>query len=248
MIEWIPVQGGKMLLGLRADEARMLAEAAAARSRKLVADDPDPLHAEREARELEEKWGNVDYLLEQLAFSMPAHPMELSPFSITKQPVTRGDWRAYQAATQAATPEGWSNDKGHDDAALTGVSWEEANAYAIWRGAKLPTEAQWEFVARGMEGRALAWGNDWLGDDALQGGLIHAPGDFYEWCADEFGPYPGADRQACDRIQTPPGGWWGTRTRRGGALPGIPETTVMRRGADSKIRLRDTTFRLVKTA
>jgi formylglycine-generating enzyme required for sulfatase activity len=247
MIEWIPVPGGEVLLGLSADEARTLARAAAKRARAMVSADPDPLRADREARELEDKWGNVEYLCEQLAFSMPAHLVELAPFSVTKQPVTHGDWRAFAAATKAPAPAGWSGDGAADDTALVGVSWEEANAYASWRGAKLPTEAQWELAARGPKRTALAWGNDWLGEAAQVGGVIRAFGELHEWCVDEFAPYPGADQLACDRIAPPPGGWWGTRTRRGGALPGIPHTTVMRRGADPDVRLRDTTFRLVKT-
>ena len=70
--------------------------------------------------------------------------------------------------------------------------------------------------------------------------------ELYEWCADEFAPYPGADKIAVGRIEPPPGGWWGTRTRRGGAIPGIPVTVVTRGGADPSLRLRDTTFRLVR--
>ncbi|CAN5296103.1 hypothetical protein BH09MYX1_BH09MYX1_05730 [soil metagenome] len=70
--------------------------------------------------------------------------------------------------------------------------------------------------------------------------------DRYEWCADEFAPYAGADEIAVGRIDPPLGGWWGTRTRRGGAIPGLPVTVVTRGGADPSVRLRDTTFRLVR--
>ena len=70
--------------------------------------------------------------------------------------------------------------------------------------------------------------------------------ELYEWCADEFGPYPGADKIAFGRLPPPPGGWWGTRVRRGGVIPGFPVTVIARDGADPALRLRDTTFRLVK--
>lgn len=54
----------------------------------------------------------------------------------------------------AAFPEGTDNHP------VTGVTWHGALAYCEWVGKRLPTEAQWEFAARGNSGRQYPWGNE----------------------------------------------------------------------------------------
>jgi formylglycine-generating enzyme required for sulfatase activity/uncharacterized protein YjbI with pentapeptide repeats len=263
-IAWVEIPGGRYEIGLDERRARRLAEWVAGRARQRVAQDPDQLHGDREQTELEDMWGNPDYLIEMLAFSRPAHTVTLAPFAIAAMPVTVGEYAEFVRQTGARPPEkrygGSSPDPG---VAVTGISWHDAAAYAAWRDAALPTEAQWERAARGPQGWLFPWGDEWgaagawldAGEEeaavgtrtelASPEGVHELVTHLAEWTADEFAPYPGADQRACDRVPPPPGGWWGTRTQRG-PLVGFPPTAVTRRGAAPDLRLRDTTFRLVR--
>jgi len=88
----------------------------------------------------------------------PVRKVTLKAFAIDRTEVTRGDYAACVEAGRCKAP----GDKADSDAKLpvTGVDWNEAQAYCKFAGGRLPTEAEWEKAARGTDGREYPWGND----------------------------------------------------------------------------------------
>ena len=132
----------------------------------------------------------------------PVHTVDLDGYWIYKYEVTVTQYRAFCLATNHAMPAepawGW-----RDDNPIVNVTWHDAAAYAAWAGSSLPTEAQWEKAARGVDGRAYPWGNVW--DEAKCWHSSESPspvgsypagaspygaqdmaGNVREWCADWY--------------------------------------------------------------
>jgi iron(II)-dependent oxidoreductase len=174
----------------------------------------------------------------------PRHQVDLAPFEIDRLPVTNGDYLAFvedggYRRRSVWSPEGWDWRRRENaerplywtadgaerrferveaiDPALPvmHVSWFEADAFARWRGARLPTEHEWEKAAAWDPDRCrplrFPWGDeaaaperanlDQTGfgpapagahpDGASPCGVLGLVGDAWEWTASRFDGYPG---------------------------------------------------------
>jgi serine/threonine-protein kinase len=78
-----------------------------------------------------------------------------APFWIDKYEVTNEQFAAFDG--QAENPSDFSE----ADHPRENITWLEARDFCVSRGARLPTEAEWEYAARGSEGLIYPWGNEW---------------------------------------------------------------------------------------
>jgi formylglycine-generating enzyme required for sulfatase activity len=135
----------------------------------------------------------------------PAHPVTLAKaYWLGQTEVTAGAYKLYVQAANAPMPQAPKMDRGWKNASLpmVNVNWQEANQYCAWAGGRLPTEAEWEYAARGGNSQAR-YGNlndiAWTRDNTRQArpvatrqpnvyGLYDMLGNVWEWVNDWFDP------------------------------------------------------------
>ena len=189
----------------------------------------------------------------------PTHSVTLSSYYICKYEVTQALWRAVMGSNP-------SKFKG-DNLPVEQVSWNDCQTFInrlnsyTGRNFRLPTEAEWEFAARGgnYSRRYKYSGSNYIGDvawytdnsgsrthsvgtkQANELGLYDMSGNVFEWCRDQYGPYnsysqtdPLGPNGWSDRVLR--GGCWNDRTgdcRSSNRYGGTPDDG----GSDSGIRL-----------
>ena len=137
----------------------------------------------------------------------PVRQVRLSAFELSESEVTVGQYQRCVEAGVCASPNtggkcNWDV-SGREDHPVNCVDWGQARTFARWAGGDLPTEAQWEYAARGGQGFKYAGSNDaksvgWYGSNS--GGLTHPvkqkqsngfglydmSGNVWEWTLDEW--------------------------------------------------------------
>jgi Tol biopolymer transport system component len=175
---------------------------------------------------------------------LPQHSVALDGFWLDRTEVTNAQYALCVEAGQCQ-PSRLANDEAYnqDDSPVAGIPWADAADYCTWAAGRLPTEAEWEYAARGPEGSIFPWGEafDCTGgnlDEKITGcdegydgpspvgsfpdgaswcGALDLAGNVWEWVADFYGPYP-AEQQ-----ENPTGPATGTeRLLRGGSWGYLP--------------------------
>jgi formylglycine-generating enzyme required for sulfatase activity len=178
--------------------------------------------------------GSDDDDLEAVPDELPHHRVSLDAFWIDQTEVTNAQFVQFlneqgngrgRGSQMIILDQGYTQISQVDDRFVTKevarerpvvmVTWHGAAAYCAWAGGRLPTEAEWEYAARGPEGNRYPWGNapptcdlanygrcigvpveaDRHPDGASWCGALDMAGNVWEWVADRFGPYSGLPQE-----------------------------------------------------
>lgn len=107
----------------------------------------------------------------QFMNEFPAHGVQLDGFWMDKTEVTNAQFRLCVQAGACAPPveissyhrESYYDSDRFDSYPVIWVRWEQAERYCDWAGGRLPTEAEWEYAARGPNNTVFPWGDEFDG-------------------------------------------------------------------------------------
>ena len=149
--------------------------------------------------------GSFDMGSGESSDEQPVHTVYVDAFYMDEYEVTNAQYWKFMSATGHREPRYWDDsDYNQPNQPVVGVDWNDAVAYARWAGRRLPTEAEWEYAARGgLSGRKYPWGDPISTSQANYGsnvgkpvpvgsysangyGLYDMAGNVYEWCSDWY--------------------------------------------------------------
>jgi len=168
----------------------------------------------------------------------PVHIVTTGEFWIDQTEVTNGQYERCVADGQCEESSyADNNDFNGAQQPVVGVSWYDANAYCSWVNGRLPTEAEWEYAAKGTDGNIYPWGNElpnanlfnynknvgkttavnsyspngdsWIGASDMAGNV-------WEWTSTLYQPYPydandGREDMDSTNVRVLRGGSWGLK-------------------------------------
>ena len=109
-------------------------------------------------------WAAKTFFSESLDYyrdETPPHTVYLQAYKIDITEVTMGQYRLYIEQTGKPAPKYMDNKRFNQGTQpVVGVTWQEAADYCATMGKRLPTEAEWEKAARGVDRRYYPWGNE----------------------------------------------------------------------------------------
>jgi formylglycine-generating enzyme required for sulfatase activity len=127
----------------------------------------------------------------------PAHDVTVGSFHIDRTEITNAEYAQFVQATKHAAPPDWTEGKppaGQERWPVRNVSLNDARDFAAWRSKRdgvtyrLPTEAEWEFAARGQQSSyRYPWGIEWIAGRANIGTSAPQPVGLYQQGASQFG-------------------------------------------------------------
>jgi formylglycine-generating enzyme required for sulfatase activity len=162
----------------------------------------------------------------------PAHRVSVAAFELDATEVTTGAYQLCVAAGRCKPTVRWKTcnlaQPGKDLHPINCLDWRQAEAFCKWAGKRLPTEEEWEYAARGTDGRSFPWGNGpaegrvcWKRAAGKQGtcpvatfptgdsplGLHDMAGNVWEWTASGFSRSYAHKRVTALKVSR--GGGWG---------------------------------------